>query len=282
MKRVFLLLFVNLCFIAGPISVHLALADQSVSGQESNYEMLFWESVKDSNNIDMYRAYLKKYPNGVFADLAKIKIQALEHESPAAPAAEKPAEEAIQTSGIHLRSTPEILEDADLKKMLKKYNFCDFDRHEDGDFKNIFKDNKDGTITDEATGLVWQKTGSYRKMSRKNIQAYIEDLNRRKFAGRTNWRLPTVEELASLIACQYSNETLKYLDPVFADPEGDWIDKCWSADAPKPFGGADEAAWVVNFYRGVIEPAKWENSEIGSWYSRNKLNYVRAVSPIKQ
>ena len=283
MKRIFLLLFfVHLCFLSGPVSVHLTLADQVVSGQKSNFEMLFWESVKDSNKIDMYRAYLKKYPNGVFVDLAKIKIQALQHDSMAEPGIKKDAKDVIHSPGIRLRSTPEILEEEDLKRMLKKYNFCDLKRNEKGDFKNVFKDNKDGTISDEATGLVWQQTGSWRKMSRKNIDAYIEDLNRQKFAGRSNWRLPTVEELASLIEQQYSNTKWLFIDPVFGDPGGDWIDKCWSADGPKPFGGADEAAWIVNFKYGIIDPAIWVNSEIGSWASRNKLNFVRTVSSIKQ
>jgi formylglycine-generating enzyme required for sulfatase activity len=33
-------------------------------------ELAFWESIKDSTSSDDYKAYLKKYPNGQFADLA--------------------------------------------------------------------------------------------------------------------------------------------------------------------------------------------------------------------
>ena len=36
-------------------------------------ELTYWNSIKDSSNPEVYRAYLKKYPNGRFADLAKIK-----------------------------------------------------------------------------------------------------------------------------------------------------------------------------------------------------------------
>jgi len=37
------------------------------------FELTFWNSIKDSSNPDDYRAYLKQYPNGCFAALAKIR-----------------------------------------------------------------------------------------------------------------------------------------------------------------------------------------------------------------
>lgn len=40
-------------------------------------EVVFWESVKDSNSPDELRAYLKTFPNGVFAPLAKIRLEKL-------------------------------------------------------------------------------------------------------------------------------------------------------------------------------------------------------------
>ena len=41
-------------------------------------DVVFWQSVKDSSNVDMVRAYLNKFPNGTFADLARIRIKELE------------------------------------------------------------------------------------------------------------------------------------------------------------------------------------------------------------
>jgi hypothetical protein len=286
MKRLFLLsILVNLCFLAGFISVTPAPADQTVSDQKPDYEMLYWESVKDSENIDMYRAYIKKFPNGIFVDLAAIKIKALENKAPnpplAAPAEVKDTKVLIQPSGVQLRSIPEQLEEKDLKNMLLKYNFCDLKRNQKGEFKNVLRDNKDGTITDEATGLIWEKAGSWRKQSRKRADDYIDDLNRRGFAGRSNWRLPTIEELASLIQNQATSRDWLHINPVFGDPGGDWLDTCWSADSLRPFWGADEAAWVVNFYKGDIEPAIWVNTSIGSFSPQNEHNYVRAVCSIK-
>jgi hypothetical protein len=40
-------------------------------------ELQFWKSVQDSNRADDIQAYLEKYPNGVFASLAKNRLDAL-------------------------------------------------------------------------------------------------------------------------------------------------------------------------------------------------------------
>lgn len=59
----------------------------------------------------------------------------------------------------------------------------------------IYVDNEDGTITDLNTGLMWQKeTGEKIKYS----QA-VAKVNTFKLAGFTDWRLPTIKELYSLM-----------------------------------------------------------------------------------
>jgi hypothetical protein len=37
-------------------------------------ELAFWETIKDSTNPEMYRAYLQKYPSGEFAPVANAKL----------------------------------------------------------------------------------------------------------------------------------------------------------------------------------------------------------------
>ena len=44
---------------------------------EREAELLFWKSVKDSDDPAMFEAYLRKFPEGVFADLAKLKRDVL-------------------------------------------------------------------------------------------------------------------------------------------------------------------------------------------------------------
>jgi len=40
-------------------------------------DMLFWQSVKDSTDPEMFREYLKQFPDGMFAGLARIRIKEL-------------------------------------------------------------------------------------------------------------------------------------------------------------------------------------------------------------
>ena len=58
-----------------------------------------------------------------------------------------------------------------------------------------FKDNGDGTITDNYTGLVWQKFQSPNTMNWEEALIYSQNL---LLAGKNDWRLPNLKELQSL------------------------------------------------------------------------------------
>ncbi len=57
----------------------------------------------------------------------------------------------------------------------------------------------DGTVVDEATGLQWQRVGGDYPATWSDAHAYVADLNAHGFAGASDWRLPTVDELVSLL-----------------------------------------------------------------------------------
>jgi len=69
---------------------------------------------------------------------------------------------------------------------------------------NKFIDNRDGTITDEATGLIWQKEDSKTALDWKSALEYAGNLN---LASHNDWRLPTIKELQSLVV--YENNVDK-------------------------------------------------------------------------
>ena len=127
--------------------------------------------------------------------------------------------------------------------------------------QNDFKDNGDGTITDNATGLMWQKSGSDKLLVYKDAEAYIDELNRRKFAGYGDWRLPTVDELKSLITKEKQSNDL-YISPIFEKKNYNWF---WSSDK-RASGGV----WNVHFSYGDV-----------NWRSGSNLcvRAVRSLTP---
>jgi len=67
-------------------------------------EIEYWNSVKTSKSAEDYQAYLNKYPNGDFADLAKLRIQ--QYSAPTEKPMEKPAEAAPATAPASAVTAP--------------------------------------------------------------------------------------------------------------------------------------------------------------------------------
>jgi hypothetical protein len=51
-----------------------APGQDSGAEDQARLEIAFWNSIKDSRNPQLFEAYLKRYPNGSFADIAKINL----------------------------------------------------------------------------------------------------------------------------------------------------------------------------------------------------------------
>jgi hypothetical protein len=52
--------------------------DTAPTTGNSQAEITYWDSIKNSNNPDDYRAYLRRYPDGVFSDLARTRLAPFE------------------------------------------------------------------------------------------------------------------------------------------------------------------------------------------------------------
>ena len=57
-------------------------AISEVDPSDKEYEFLFWNSIKDSDNSEEYQVYLDTFPNGRFAALAKSRLKRLEKPGP--------------------------------------------------------------------------------------------------------------------------------------------------------------------------------------------------------
>ncbi|WP_343668342.1 formylglycine-generating enzyme family protein [Paraburkholderia heleia] len=69
------------------------------------YEITFWNSIKDSQYASDYEAYLKAYPNGRFAPLAQARLTRLRAEA-SKPAAASATPATSATPALHPASTP--------------------------------------------------------------------------------------------------------------------------------------------------------------------------------
>ncbi len=125
--------------------------------------------------------------------------------------------------------------------------------------RNDFKDNNDGTVTDKATGLMWMKVDSGKlkagknkdgKMNWKEALHWAENL---EYARYSDWRLPNVKELQSIVDYTRSPATTNSaaIDPVFETTsfiaEGSQKDyPCyWSGTTHASLSRASTAAYVA-------------------------------------
>lgn len=128
--------------------------------------------------------------------------------------------------------------------------------------KNDFCDNRDGTITDRATGLMWSKADSGRGMNWESALAWVQQRNAEKYLGHSDWRLPNAKELQSLVDYTRAPAVTRSpaIDPVFqttklADGEYPFL---WTSTTHQggPPGRQGSAAVYIAFGRatGWMQP----------------------------
>ena len=176
-----------------------------------------------------------------------------------------------------LRNSPQKLNKKDFETVVKNFNFFDKELNEKGDFPNDFVDNGDGTVTDRATGLMWEQKVSKREKSYYYAKKHVKSLNKKKFAGHDNWRIPTVEELYSLLESN-TNKQL-YINPVFATKAY----HCWSTDeSDLRYSGVikRERYLTLDFKKGTVSYAYTAALPAGSSAPKDS-SFIRAVRSIQ-
>jgi hypothetical protein len=124
---------------------------------------------------------------------------------------------------------------------------------------NDFKDNGDGTVTDNATGLMWMKADSghlragENKDGKLNWQQALEWAEHLDYAGYGDWRLPNTKELHSLVdysRCPDATNSAA-INPVFKvtpiTNEGGQTDypSYWTGTSHRRVFRAEAAAYVA-------------------------------------
>jgi serine/threonine-protein kinase len=120
-----------------------------------------------------------------------------------------------------------------------------------------FKPSAEGrTVRDAAAGLEWQYGGSDFPMDWAAARQAIDALNSRHWSGHSDWRLPTVSELATLLRPPPS-QTDYCLPAVFAPHQK----RLWSSDR-RTF----TSAWYVSLELGFV-----------GWQDRTFACHVKGV-----
>lgn len=154
---------------------------------------------------------------------------------------------------------------------------------QDGEYRinpKSYTDNNDGTVTDNNTGLMWQKcsvgqnndatctgsaatynwyraSGTYDASYNPSSESVCGAL---PLAGHSDWRLPSKKELTSIVEYSIPNPGPTIKTAYFPNTAASY---CWSSttDAYKP-----GSAWNVYFYNGYV-----------SYHEKYSDNFVRCV-----
>ena len=135
------------------------------------------------------------------------------------------------------------------------------DTGQDGDLRKgvewpypRFMNNGDGTVTDNLTGLIWTQNagtptvgscaGGYKTWQ--GALDYVTCLNSMNYLGHSDWRLPNVNELESLINADEPNSATWLTDQGFIGVQS-YI--YWSSSSN---AGSTGYAWIVSMWYGYV------------------------------
>jgi hypothetical protein len=138
-----------------------------------------------------------------------------------------------------------------------------------------FEQHNDGTLTDKATGLMWQRcligqagvdcsSGTAEPFSWAQALIYPEQKTAQStLAGYQDWRLPNIRELASIVELQCGNPAVNLV--LFPNNGAGHL---WSSS---PYRFYDHYAWFLDFNDGIF-----------IYGDRQDKKFVRLVRQIAQ
>ena len=137
-----------------------------------------------------------------------------------------------------------------------------------------FVDNADGTITDNQTGLMWEKKDDGGGLHDKDdtytwadaMGEFISQVNGYSDSGRaqtglgghSDWRMPTSAELQTILLEPFVCVTVPCIDSTF----GPTVDGFYWSSTTNPFNPT--SAWFVGFFEGLV----FGDEKTGTYYVR--------------
>ncbi len=237
-----------------------------------------WQSAEKCGTAVCFEVYLEDYPKGRYAKMARARL--------------KTEEVQVSTATITPIPTPPPTQTL---------------------LGDRYRDNDDGTVTDVKTGLQWMRcslgqtwqggtcTGEAGKYTWQAAMDAAETFNRQGgTAGYNDWRMPTKEELKTLIYCSSGqSETQKiwgdekvcagnFVHPTIYQPafpnmpnfriswrpgSKPYLPYWTSSPHPQIRRGYD-MVWTVDFFHGVAY-GHFKEDAFGMWYEDEHVRFVR-------
>ena len=119
-----------------------------------------------------------------------------------------------------------------------------------------FVDNGDETITDKVNKLRWIKKGTEKRLSLKDASAFATS---ESFAGSSDWRLPTLPELRTLLYPEKivnASGKRAWINPVFDNSRAHYY---WTSTK------CDEVSFIEENYQGKHQKKTCQRGEAANW-----------------
>ncbi len=152
---------------------------------------------------------------------------------------------------LQLRNNCSPVDLRDIQTFLRANEFFCANQGINGDYSNP-QGGYSGRLTvgdkvavDTKTGLMWDRTGSPQGMGFADVGGWIAMMNKYKYGGYGDWRLPTAEEAASLLRREKNPHGL-HIDSSFSSIQF----KIWTCDTMS--SGGQPAIWIINFSMGYL------------------------------
>ncbi|WP_260603282.1 DUF1566 domain-containing protein [Vibrio cholerae] len=238
--------------------------------QGEYYQKLEESFYQKTSSLQGMNDYLELYPKGKNAIEVSKKLEAYYFDKSTT----------IETAREYLKRFPQGKYVQQVKARIETFPLI----------ANRYYDNLDGTVFDKQTQLVWMRCSLGQSWDGKNCTGKAQEISwddaiklKHNFAGSTAWRLPTVEELDSLVYCSKGRKPSERPNgKLVYDTDGSCLgdnyqrptinirafpntsNSVYWSSSPNAYGSY--GAWYVDFDNGYV-----------GRYDKDYLNHVRLV-----